>query len=108
MQTLQDQRVVVTGGSRGLGLGIVEALVARDANVTVVARDPGRLADVKQRLGVGIAPGDVADPALAERVVREIKPTVLVLNAGATPPMGPIHELTSEAFSAVWDTDVKD
>lgn len=107
MQTLKDQRVVVTGGSRGLGLGIVSALVAQHANVTVVARDPGRLADVKRRLGVGIAPGDVADPALSERVIREINPTVLVLNAGATPPMGPIHELTWEAFSTVWNTDVK-
>ena len=107
MQTLKDQRVVVTGGSRGLGLGIVEALVARNANVTVVARDLGRLADVQRRLGVGSAPGDVADPALAERVIREIKPAVLVLNAGATPPMGPIHELTWEAFSTVWNTDVK-
>jgi len=107
MQTLKDQRVVVTGGSRGLGLGIVEAIVARNANVTVVARDAGRLADVKHRLGVGIASGDVADPALADHVVREIRPTVLILNAGATPPMGPIHELTWEAFSTVWNTDVK-
>jgi NAD(P)-dependent dehydrogenase (short-subunit alcohol dehydrogenase family) len=107
MQTLKDQRVVVTGGSRGLGLGIVEALVARKANVTVVARDPGRLADVKNRLGVGVAPGDIADPALAERVVREINPAVLVLNAGATPPAGLLHELTWEAFSSVWNTDVK-
>jgi NAD(P)-dependent dehydrogenase (short-subunit alcohol dehydrogenase family) len=32
---LQDERVVVTGGSRGLGLGIVEALLARGAQVTV-------------------------------------------------------------------------
>lgn len=107
MQTLKDQRVVVTGGSRGLGLGIVEALVARNANVTVVARDAGRLADVKRRLDVGIASGDVTDPALADHVVREIRPTVLILNAGATPPMAPIHELTWEAFSTAWNTDVK-
>lgn len=107
MQTLKDQRAVVTGGSRGLGLGIVEALVARGANVTVVARDPARLADVKHRLGVGVATGDVADPAVAERVLREVRPSVLVLNAGAAPAMGPIHTQTWEAFSAVWDTDVK-
>jgi NAD(P)-dependent dehydrogenase (short-subunit alcohol dehydrogenase family) len=107
MQSLKDQRVVVTGGSRGLGLGIVEALVARNANVTVVARDLSRLAGVKDRLGVGIAAGDVADPALADHVVREIRPTILILNAGATPAMRPIHELTWEAFSTVWNTDVK-
>ncbi|HEX3760758.1 MAG TPA: SDR family oxidoreductase [Kofleriaceae bacterium] len=107
MQTLKDQRVVVTGGSRGLGLGIVEALVARDANVTVVARDAGRLADVKHRLGVGIAVGDIADPALAQRVLGEIRPTVLILNAGVAPPMGPIHSLSWDEFSATWNTDVK-
>ena len=107
MQTLEDQRVVVTGGSRGIGLGIVEALVARKANVTVVARDPGRLAEVKRRLGVGVAPGDIADPALAERVLREVKPSVLVLNAGAAPATGLIHALTWDAFTRVWNTDVK-
>jgi NAD(P)-dependent dehydrogenase (short-subunit alcohol dehydrogenase family) len=107
MQTLEDQRVVVTGGSRGLGLGIVEALVARRANVTVVARDPGRLTEVQRRLGVGVAIGDVSDPDVAERVVREVKPTVLVLNAGASPALGRIDELTWEAFSRVWNTDVK-
>jgi len=107
MQTLEDQRVVVTGGSRGLGLGIVEALVARKARVTVVARDPGRLAEVKRRLGVGVAAGDVADPDVAERVVREVRPSVLVLNAGASPAMAPIHAQTWDGFSRTWDTDVK-
>jgi len=61
MQTLKDQRAVVTGGSRGLGLGIVEALVARQAHVTVVARDAARLVELQRRLGVAIAAGDVAD-----------------------------------------------
>ena len=107
MQTLKDQRIVVTGGSRGIGFGIASALVAQGANVTVVARDPGRLAEVKHQLGAGIAPGDATDPALAERVLREIHPTVVVLNAGAKPPTGLIHELSWEAFSTVWNTDVK-
>jgi len=107
MQTLKDQRVVITGGSRGIGLGIVEALAARGANITVVARSPGPLAEAKQRLGVGVAPGDVTDPGVAERVLREVAPTVLILNAGATQPMAPIHELSWEAFSRTWNTDVQ-
>ncbi len=107
MQTLKDQRIVVTGGSRGLGLGIVEALVARNARVTVVARDPGRLAGVQRRLGVGIIAGDITEPDLAERVLREVRPTVLILNAGATPPMGLIHTLSWDEFSRVWNIDVQ-
>ena len=37
--SLEDKTIVVTGGSRGLGLGLVEALVAQGARVTVVARE---------------------------------------------------------------------
>ena len=46
--SLRDKTIVVTGGSRGLGLGLVEALVDQGARVTVVARDEGALAAVKQ------------------------------------------------------------
>src|SRR5437660_4922111 len=62
MQNLEDRRVVVTGGSRGLGLGIVEALAARKATLTVVARDRGRLAEVERTLGVSTIAGDATDP----------------------------------------------
>src|SRR5882672_11997757 len=107
MQTLERQRVLITGGSRGLGLGVVEALVARQAKVTVLARDSARLTELKARLGVSIVSGDAADPMLAESVLREVRPSVLVLNAGATPTMAPLHEQTWESFSKNWNTDVK-
>ncbi len=107
MHTLESQRVVVTGGSRGLGLGVVEALVAQKADVVVVARDRGRLDEVKKRLGVQTVEGDVSDPAVATNVLREFRPRVLVLNAGATPVMAPIHEQKWDDFSGVWNNDVK-
>jgi NAD(P)-dependent dehydrogenase (short-subunit alcohol dehydrogenase family) len=107
METLEGQKVVVTGGSRGLGLGIVEALVDRKAQVTVVARDPERLAEVSKRLGVKTVRGDVTDEKLAHGVLSDIRPSVLVLNAGATPPMGPLHELSWENFNRAWEVDVK-
>ncbi|MGH7727656.1 MAG: SDR family NAD(P)-dependent oxidoreductase [Vulcanimicrobiaceae bacterium] len=107
MENLEGRRAVVTGGSRGLGLGIVEALVERKARVTVVARDPQRLAEVAKRLGVDVVRGDVTDEALAREVLRDVRPSVLVLNAGATPPTGPLHELTWENFNQAWDVDVR-
>jgi len=107
MVNLEGQKVVVTGGSRGLGLGIVEALVAKKAQVTVVARDPERLTEVSKRLGVNVARGDITDEKLARDVLSDVRPSVLVLNAGATPPMGALHELTWENFNRAWDVDVR-
>src|SRR5262252_2206784 len=107
MQTLEQQRVLITGGSRGLGKGVVEALVARRANVTVIARDSGHLSELKARLGVAVLPGDATDPKLAESALRQVRPSVLVLNAGATPTMAPLHEQTWESFSEIWNVDVK-
>ena len=107
MQTLNQQRVLITGGSRGLGLGVVEALVARNADVTVVARDADSLTDLQRRLGVAVIPGDMTAPELAESVLRDVRPSILVLNAGATPAMAPLHEQTWESFSENWNVDVK-
>jgi NAD(P)-dependent dehydrogenase (short-subunit alcohol dehydrogenase family) len=107
MKDLEGVKAVVTGGSRGLGLGIVEALLGRKAQVTVVARDAARLDELAKRLGVSVVSGDVADEALARSVLGDVRPTVLVLNAGAKPGLGLIHEQSWESFSRTWDSDVK-
>jgi NAD(P)-dependent dehydrogenase (short-subunit alcohol dehydrogenase family) len=107
MQTLEGKRVVVTGGSSGLGLALVEALVERKAIVTVLARDAARLAEVKGRLGVAVISGDITDRNLAADVLHNVRPDVLVLNAGVKPTPAPIDGLTWETFSDAWNTDVK-
>ena len=104
---LENKRIVVVGGSRGLGLGIVEATVARGAKVTVIARDRERLATLGRELGVATIAGDATDATLATAVLRDVMPDVLILNAGATPVMAPVHEQTWDAFSAIWNTDVR-
>ena len=105
--SLKDKTIVVTGGSRGLGLGLVEALVDQGAKVTVVARDKDALANVRRRLGVAVAPADVTDEGAAQRILAEVRPDILVLNAGATPPMGRLDQLSWADFTAPWETDVK-
>jgi NAD(P)-dependent dehydrogenase (short-subunit alcohol dehydrogenase family) len=105
--SLKDKTIVVTGGSRGLGLGLVEALADKGAKVTVVARDHAALASVKQRFGVATISADVTDETAARRTLFEIRPDILVLNAGATPRMGRLDQLTWSDFTTTWDTDVK-
>ena len=107
MSNLEGKKALVTGGSRGLGLAMVEALVAHKAHVTVVARDPERLARVSQRLGVAVICGDIADESFAHSTLRDVRPSLLVLNAGAQPALGLIHEQTWEGFGKTWNCDVK-
>jgi NAD(P)-dependent dehydrogenase (short-subunit alcohol dehydrogenase family) len=105
--SLKDMNVVVTGGSRGLGLGLVEALVAHGARVTVVARGADALESVRARLGVATISADVTDESAAQRILAELRPDILALNAGAKPRMGRLDQVSWADFTATWETDVK-
>ena len=48
---LQDKVVVITGGSRGIGLEIAKQLVKENAKVAICARKPEGLAAAEQELG---------------------------------------------------------
>jgi NAD(P)-dependent dehydrogenase (short-subunit alcohol dehydrogenase family) len=105
--SLKHKNVVVTGGSRGLGLGLVEALVAHGASVTVVARDADALASVHARLGVVTIAADVTDETAAHRILAEVRPDILVLNAGTPPRMARLDQISWADFTATWEHDVR-
>src|SRR5580658_8212502 len=109
MRTLEGKRAVVTGGARGIGRTIVDALVRAGAEVVAVGRTELHLGELRAQTGgrVRTHAGDVGDPVFADRVLRETRPDVLVLNAGARPHLAPIQEHTWETFSAAWETDVR-
>jgi NAD(P)-dependent dehydrogenase (short-subunit alcohol dehydrogenase family) len=100
---------VVTGASRGFGRAIAGALVAAGATVVGVARHQRDLLAVRDELGERFTPvpGDATDETVAQEVIAGHRPGLLVLNAGAVPPMAPVHELTWEAFSRNWDVDTR-
>lgn len=90
---LKDQVAIVTGGSRGIGKGIVQALAAEGAKVAIVYRGSAESAqaleqEVRQKGGTALAlQCDVADPtavdACVARVAGELGPIdILVNNAG--------------------------
>jgi NAD(P)-dependent dehydrogenase (short-subunit alcohol dehydrogenase family) len=63
-----EQKVaIITGGSQGIGAGLVKTY--RDRNYRVVAASRSIKQDGDQ--DIVAVPGDIADPATAERVVKE-------------------------------------
>ena len=50
---------------------------------------------------------DITDPEAAKRVVADVRPEILVLNAGAAPPMGTIDKIGWDDFTVNWNTDVQ-
>ncbi|MFF3875871.1 SDR family oxidoreductase [Streptomyces sp. NPDC001978] len=100
---------VVTGASRGFGHAIAAALVAGGTHVVGIARDAQALQTVHDELGDAFTPlaADATSDGLAHDVIRDHRPGLLVLNAGATPLMAPLQEQTWETFSRNWHTDTR-
>jgi NAD(P)-dependent dehydrogenase (short-subunit alcohol dehydrogenase family) len=105
---LQGKIAVVTGGSRGMGLATVRALV--DEGVKVVAGARSRGADL-EALGEAVTPVsvDLSTPdgpgALVQRAIDEHGGLDLLVNnvGGADVNFGPPHELTDELWSRTID-----
>jgi 3-oxoacyl-[acyl-carrier protein] reductase len=106
MQGLKGRTAVVTGASRGIGLGIAQRLVDEGARVVLTARKPEALEEAVSALGgpdVALAvAGKADDPAHREEVVTRAVETfgsldLLVNNAGINPAYGPLVDLDLDA-----------
>ena len=104
---------VVTGGSRGIGLAIAQALAGAGARVAVLARDGARAQEAAQGLGGG-AQGfacDVSDAAQAETTLGTVDKAlgpvdILVNNAGITRD-NLLFRIAEDDWDQVLDTNLK-
>jgi NAD(P)-dependent dehydrogenase (short-subunit alcohol dehydrogenase family) len=109
MVWLQGQTAVVTGGSRGLGRGVVEALASAGVRVVAVARDAGHLARLREEVrgDVQTVQADAASAVAAAQILSRERPRVLVLNAGAIGVTRPTAKQTWETFSQYLEVDLR-
>ena len=104
---------VVTGGASGIGLAIVERLVAEGARVVVGDMNASALAAVEQRLGAAIATAvtDVRDERAVEAMVAlaatRFGSLDLGFNVAGLGGFGPITELSEQDWDTVLDTCLK-
>src|SRR5215213_11181270 len=103
----EGKAVLITGGSRGLGLVLARGFAAEGAHVAVCARDPRELerarADLAARGANVLAfPCDVTERAQVRELVEVVtdhfgRVDVLVNNAGVI-QVGPLEVMTLEDF----------
>ncbi len=105
---LTEVVVLVTGGSKGIGLACAGAFVAEGARVAIASRSRENIDKALSRLpGIHGATADLADARSAATMIDEVETAlgpigVLVNSAGAarrTPP----DELSPEAWRAAMD-----
>jgi NAD(P)-dependent dehydrogenase (short-subunit alcohol dehydrogenase family) len=105
--TMDDRKsAVVTGGAGGLGRGVVAALAAKKLKVLAIGRDPAKLAALRET-GAEVMAADAADEMTSGLVLQDRRPDLVVLCAGATPLLKPIHQHSWRSFSANWEVDAK-
>lgn len=101
------QSVIITGGSRGLGLLIARQLAEEGAVLTLAARDGAELERAREELvahgaDVRIVVCDIALASDAERLVREVvsatgRVDILINNAGII-TVGPMDHMEPKDF----------
>jgi|SRR5262245_51438623 3-oxoacyl-[acyl-carrier protein] reductase len=109
---LGGRRVLVTGGSLGIGYAVAKAFLDEGCEVVIAARNEERLKAAADRLAQGGGSRirtkaiDLARTGAAEALADEYRDTdILVNNAGAI-PTGDIFEIDEARWREAWELKV--
>lgn len=109
---IQDKVVLITGGSRGLGLAIAEEFAAQGAKLVLCARNKQELQQAQEHFlpsttEVLTVPCDVTDPAqvqqLVEKAVNRFRQIDILVNNAGIISAGPLRAMTREDFKESMD-----
>ena len=113
MGVYEGRRAVVVGGTHGMGLGVVEELVAGGAQVLLTGNNEKNLEEVRGRFGPAVHAvranaADLADTdALAESVREHLGGVdFLHVNVGVS-GLSPVAETTEESYDWMFSINAK-
>jgi 3-hydroxybutyrate dehydrogenase len=110
---LSGKVAAITGGSRGIGRGIAEALLGAGAQVAINGRNQDKGAQALQEMDAGdnaiFVAGDVTNQAdvegfIAKTIEQFGRIDILVNNAGGSGGFAPVSQLSDDAWqeAAAW------
>lgn len=101
MATLMGKKIVVIGGSSGIGLGVATASVERGAEVVIVGRSQDKLLNARRILANGGGVKTVTADMTREQEIAAVFAGIgtfdhLVSTAGTPPPGEPVADADAE------------
>lgn len=106
MALLSDSRVLVVGGSSGIGLAVARACVSAGASVTIASRSQSKLTDAASSLGSSARTAvlDTADEDGVAAFFRDREAFDHIVISAAQTPSGPVRQLPLEQAQSAMDS----
>jgi NAD(P)-dependent dehydrogenase (short-subunit alcohol dehydrogenase family) len=104
---LKNKTAIVTGGTAGIGLAIVQALTAEGVTVTVPGRGKEKLH--KALAGIANVKAIVADPATAEgaqALIQQVPDTDILINNLGVYEVKAFTDITDADWISIFETNV--
>ncbi len=105
---LKGKSVLITGGSKGIGLACAKAFAAEGARLHLAARDRERLAGAKSQVGgdVAIHPCDLRDAAALHKLAADCADIDVLVNNAGDIPGGTIETMDDAKWRHAWELKV--
>jgi short-subunit dehydrogenase len=113
VMNFHNRTILITGGSRGLGLVMARKFAQKGANLALVARDAEELARAREDLSVYNAEVltvvcDVTNHAQVDRMLAQVRDRFgdidVVINNAGTIQVGPMEEMTYADYDEAMQT----
>lgn len=105
---LKGKSVLITGGSKGIGLACARAFAAEGCRLHLAARDRERLENAKQELAadVSVHPGDLREPATMKALAAACTEADILVNNAGDIPGGTIESIDEARWRHAWELKV--
>lgn len=105
---IKGKTALITGGSRGIGLGVARLLAEEGCKLHLISRKPENLEAARQaiqaehRVEVTCHAADLADPATAAALARRLQGVDILVNNAGSIPQGSLAKMDQAALEASW------